>query len=161
MITKTEYEKLWELIKPVKAGMLTTWTGQMIHARPMQHVNENLEEGILYFFTNAGKGKAEEMERYEDICITYANHQTSKYVSISATAEVVHDKELINKYWNMFVSAWFPEGKDSPDLRILKIHPYAAEYWDSPESKMVQLFKIVKANVTSTMPDMGTNRRFS
>lgn len=161
MLTEQECRKLWELINPIKTGMLTNWTGKMLHSRPMQRVNKDFDDGILYFFTRPNEGKATEFADYNDVCITYASNGDSTFVSISATAEVVRDRDLIDKYWNSFVSAWFPEGKDSPNVAILKLHAYAAEYWDSPESKMVQLFKIAKANITHTMPDMGENRKFS
>ena len=158
MITSSEYNKLWELISPVKTGMLANWTGEMLHARPMQHVNSDLEEGILYFFTSDESGKALEIDHYNDVCITYSNISKSEFVSISATAEIVKDKVLIDKYWNAFVAAWFPEGKSSPNVSILKLHVYSAEYWDSVQSKTIQLFKILKANLTHTIPDMGENK---
>jgi general stress protein 26 len=159
MLTPQQQNQLWTRIKPIKCGMLTTWNGEFLHARPMQHVNNDFEGELLYF-TALHSAKADETKKYDDVCVTYADTDKSTYVSISGEAELIQDRSLIEKHWNMFVEAWFPEGKDSPEVAMLRIRPYRAEYWDAPASKMVQLFHIAKANLTHSQPNMGQNRKF-
>ena len=43
------------------------------------------------------------------------------------------------------MKAYFPAGKDDPDLVLVRIDVYKAEYWDVKESQPVQLFKMAKA----------------
>lgn len=159
MLTQYQKDELWDLIQPIKSGMLTTWNGDYLHARPMHHVNTNFDGELLYF-TNAHSAKVDETRQYDDVCVTYADIDDSTFVSISGVAELIQDRALIDKYWNKFVEAWFPNGKNDPEVAILRVRPHHAEYWDSPSSKMIQLFKIAKANVTHRQPDMGTNRKF-
>lgn len=159
MLIQEDKQKLWNLIKPIKSGMLTSWDGDSLHSRPMRHVNENLDDGVLMFFTRFASDKVEDMRKYDDVCVAYADTNNSTYVSISGKFEITNDQVLKDKYWNSFVSAWFPEGKDSDNVAILKVHAYEAEFWDSTSSSMMQLFKIAKANMTDTTPDMGENRK--
>lgn len=154
MLSTVETNKVWELIKPIKTGMLASWNGEFLHARPMRHVNDDFD-GTLLFFTKCDSGKVKEAKKFDDVCVTYADADDSSYVSLSGVAELTQDKALIDEHWNMFVKAWFPEGKEDPNLAIMKVQVYCAEYWDSTSSSMVQLFKIAKANVTGEIPDMG------
>ena len=62
--------------------------------------------------------------------------------------------------WNPFVAAWFPEGKEDPNVALIKIDVYMAEIWDTDKSDMVQLYEIAKANLTDSKPDMGENKKF-
>ena len=64
------------------------------------------------------------------------------------SAKIVTDRKKIDELWNPFVKVWFPEGKDDPELVLIKIAPHSAEYWDSSSSKMVVLFNMAKALVT-------------
>lgn len=159
MLTQAQKDELWDLIFTIESGMLTTWNGEYLHARPMQHVNKDFE-GELIYFTKAHSAKVDETRQYHDVCISYADVDDSTYVSISGVAEFTQDRALIDKYWNSAVEAWFPQGKDDPEVAILRIHPHHAEYWDASSSKMVQLFKIARANYTHLQPNLGRNRKF-
>ena len=64
------------------------------------------------------------------------------------TAQLIHDPKKIEKLWNPLIKVWFPEGKDDPELLLIKIDTHSAEYWDSSSSKMVVLFNMAKALVT-------------
>ena len=160
MLTQDEKNALWKLIEPIKTGMLTTWNGEFLHARPMQHANKDFD-GELLFFTSASSGKVNETQKYDDVCVSYSDTDETTFVSLSGVAQLTQDRELIDTHWNKFVEAWFPKGKNDPDVAILRVRPYCAEYWDSPSSKVVQLFKIAKANVTDTPPNMGDHRKFA
>ncbi|MBK8392959.1 MAG: pyridoxamine 5'-phosphate oxidase family protein [Saprospiraceae bacterium] len=50
--------------------------------------------------------------------------------------------------FNFFSKAWFPDGPNSPNLGLIKFVPTEAEFWDSPDWKVFQLFKMAKAVVS-------------
>ena len=157
MLTKQESDKLWELIEPARTAMLTTWNGDMLAARPMAHANEEFA-GTLYYFTDLTSEKIDEIKRYPSVNLSYVDG-TDVYVSLSGNAGTTRDPELIEKLWNPYVAAWFPKGKDTPDLGLLTVIPTKGEYWDSEESKMIELFKIAKANITGNEPEFVTNEK--
>ncbi len=159
MITQEQKQQLWTLIEPIGTAMLASWNGEYLHARPMVHVNDTFE-GELLFYTHMDSAKVDEISNYDDVCLSYMDTDKQCYVSLSGAAMFTQDKKLIDKHWNAFVAAWFPEGKDSRDIGLLRVHVYKAEIWDSPSSSMVQLFHIAKANMTNTKPDMGEHEKF-
>ncbi len=158
-MTPKDYDLLWQKIKPIKTCMFTTVDGDDLRARPMQLVQDEFD-GTLYFFTEANTPKVDEAQQHREVCLSFADVEDECFVSLSGMSRVNHDKRLIDKFWNPFVAAWFPEGKDSSNVTLLEIEVYAAEYWDATANRMVQLYEIAKANVTDTEPDLGENRKF-
>ncbi|HEY0051485.1 MAG TPA: pyridoxamine 5'-phosphate oxidase family protein [Pyrinomonadaceae bacterium] len=150
--------KLNDLIGDIEVAMLTTIDGGSLRSRPMQTQDFELD-GDLWFFTSSKTHKAEEIEKDNRVNVSYAEPGSNSYVSISGTAEIVRDRAKIDEYWNDILKAWFPEGKDSPDLVLLKVAVEQAEYWDSPSSTIVQLAGFVKAMVTGERADGGENRK--
>lgn len=151
-------KKLNDLIKEIDFAMLTTIDGGHLRSRPMQ--TQDFEfNGDLWFFTSSRTHKTEEIEKDNRVNVSYASPATNTYVSVSGTAEIVKDKAKIDEYWNDILKAWFPEGKDSPDLVLLKVAVEQAEYWDAPSSTIVQIAGFVKAMVTGERADGGENRK--
>lgn len=159
MITQAQMKELWEHIEDIKVGMLTSQTGNQLHARPMHNVQDEFH-GQLYFFTRMDSEKTDEINQHPQVCISYADADDDTYVSFTGTARIKRDQALINKYWNAFTAAWFPEGKDSPQVGLVEIDVQKAELWDTDKGTVAQLYQIAKANVTNTIPDMGENKKF-
>ncbi|HEX8289503.1 MAG TPA: pyridoxamine 5'-phosphate oxidase family protein [Pyrinomonadaceae bacterium] len=157
---KQSIVKLNDLIKGIKTAMLTTLDGGVLRSRPMQ-TQEFEFDGDLWFFTSSNTHKAEEIEKDNRINVSYAAPSVNTYVSVSGTAEIVKDQAKIDELWNEIHRAWFPEGKDSPDLVLLKIAVEQAEYWDSPSSTIVQIAGFVKAMVTGERADGGENEKLN
>lgn len=152
--------KLNDLIKGIKTAMLTTIDGGVLRSRPMQ-TQEFEFDGDLWFFTSSNTHKAEEIEKDNRVNVSYAAPSVNTYVSVSGTAEIVKDQAKIDELWNEIHRAWFPEGKDSPDLVLLKIAVEQAEYWDSPSSTIVQIAGFVKAMVTGERADGGEHEKIN
>lgn len=158
MLSKDETAKLWKMIKPVGTGMLANWNGDFLQSRPMQLVQDDFS-GSLYFFTHKSDTKVDEILHNREVNVAFSDPSKKTFVSVSGVATLVTDQATIDTYWNDVVSAWFPEGKNSADVALLKIDTYLAQYWDSPSSKLVQLYKITKANIKDETPNMGENKK--
>lgn len=153
---------IWNLIKDIKVGMMVTKATEddSMHGRPMTLV-QDAYDGTLYFFTSKKAAKVLEIDNDKDVCLTFSNPSDQAYVSLSGTAKLTDDKELIDRYWNSYVAAWFDEGKDHDDLGMLTIKINKGEHWDAKENKLVQLFEVAKANaLESKTPDLGENEKF-
>ncbi len=154
-------EKLNNLIEDIDFAMLTTVdTDGVLRSRPMA-TQEAEFDGTLWFFTSDKTHKVEEVERDNRVNASYAKPEDNVYVSVSGRARLVKDKEKIEELWNPILKAWFPEGLDDPTLSLLKISVEEAEYWDSPNSKIVQLVGFVKALVTGTPADGGDHGKIN
>lgn len=153
-------QKIWNYVKDIKVGMLTTLDGEVLRSRPM-HIVQDEYDGTLWFFTSASADKVTEVQQERAVAITFSDVKNDVFVSLSGTAKVSKDQKLIDKYWNAFVGAWFPEGKDSSDAALLEVKIHAGEHWDSTDSAVTQLFKVAAANITDKKPNMGENEKFS
>jgi len=151
-------EKVWDLIKDVKYAMMVTQNmdGGMF-ARPMANQKHDLE-GNLWFFTAADSPKVDEIEHYSRILLSYADPDENIYVSINGEAQVVRDQAKIDELWSEPLKAWFPKGKDDPNVTLIRVEPKSAEYWDNPSSTFVQAFGYLKGKITGKPEKMGENR---
>jgi len=74
---------------------------------------------------------------------------------VAGHGDVRQDREKIEQLWNPVVEAWFPEGKDSPNVGLLFVESDSAEYWDTPGGKVASALAFVKARATGNKPDVG------
>ncbi|WP_143961851.1 pyridoxamine 5'-phosphate oxidase family protein [Litoribacter populi] len=139
-----ELKRLRELIEKIELAMMVTQDGEELRARPMT-TSQMDEAGHLWFFTNEFSSKTGEILEHDEVNLSYADKGSNSYVSISGKASLVHDKNKVDELWSPILKAWFPEGKEDPDLALIKVVPHSSEFWDSNANKMVQLFKISKA----------------
>ena len=153
-------KKLNDLIEDIDFAMLTTIDGGHLRSRPMQTQTTEFD-GDLWFFTSSNTHKTDEIEKDNRVNVSYAAPDSNTYVSVSGTAEIVKDREKIDEYWNDILKAWFPEGKDSPDLVLLKVKVEQAEYWDAPSSRIVQIAGFLKALATGERADGGENEKIN
>ncbi len=157
---KESIEKLNELMKSIKTAMLTTIDGGVLRSRPMA-TQEIDEIGFIYFLTGATTHKDEEIKKDNRVNVSYAAPDDNTYVSVSGTGEIYHDQTKIDELWSPFYKAWFPEGKEDPNIRVLKVSIEQAEYWDSPSSTFVQAAGFLKALVTGKQADGGENEKIN
>ena len=151
-------ERAWELMKKIGFAMLVTRDGDKLRARPMSAYLER-ENNAIYFLTDARRHKDDEIARNPGINLSFADAAAQKYVSLTGTAVVSNDRAKIKELFSTEAKAWW-ESADDPNIRVLKITPDDAEYWDSPGT-VVSYVKMAAAAVTGTRPDIGENRKVS
>ncbi|MBS7455839.1 pyridoxamine 5'-phosphate oxidase family protein [Coralloluteibacterium stylophorae] len=121
--------ELGELIDGIDVAMLTTRTasGGMV-SRPLQTLRME-PSGDLLFFTSASSGKVDELTQHPEVNLGYAEPDKQVYVSVRGTATIERDRALIDDLWTPMAKAFFPEGKDDPDLVVLRVRIESADYW--------------------------------
>ncbi len=152
--------KLWELIKSTKFAMLTTEDGAHLRSRPMA-ASQSSFDGTLWFFTKASSHKVDEVQTDHRVGVSYSDPAAQNYVSMSGRATLVQDKAAIDEHWSELLATWFPNGKDDPDVALLRVDIAQAEYWDAPNSTMVHAYGYVKAKLTGTPPAGGENEKIT
>jgi general stress protein 26 len=154
--TAADIDRTWELMKKIGFAMLVTHDGDKLRARPMAaHVDR--DANTIYFLTDARRHKDEEIARNPNINLSFADASDQKYVSVTGIAEVSNDRAKIKELFSMPAKAWWDSAED-PNIRVLKVTPDDAEFWDSPGS-VISYVKMAAAAVTGTRPDIGTNRK--
>jgi general stress protein 26 len=152
-MTQSEKHHLKDLLKEFDTAMMITRTGKgSLHARPMRVADINAQ-GDLYFATAAQSAKVAEIEEHADATLIFQGGKT--FVSLRGKARVTKDRTLIDKLWSEAWRVWFPEGKDDPSLRLLKVDPRDAEYWGSSGLKgMSYVFDAAKACIKGEKPNI-------
>lgn len=152
--------KLQSLIKDAKVAMVATRAeGGRLHARPMVAAKTAFEDRALWFFTDRRSRKVDEAEDDDRVLLTYADWDSQSYVAIEGRAELVDDRARIDALWSEGVRTWFPKGKDDPNIVLFKVTVESAEYWDAPNSTMVQAYGYLKAVTTGKRPHPGETGR--
>lgn len=152
----SDLHQLSELIDGISVCMMTNLddTGALI-SRPMAPVEMDAY-GALWFFTDA---RFSTVKHLRSVNLAFADVESSTYVSIAGYCEVNTERSRIKSKWTSGVDAWFPEGPDSENVVLLKFVPETAEYWDVPESKMVQMFAMVASMVTGERTALGEHQK--
>lgn len=148
-------QKVWDMIKDIRVTLMATQDSNgKLHARPMVATQENFD-GTLWFFTRADSRKVEEIEQNPAVLLNYAEPSDQNYVAITGTAEIVRDRQLIQDMWSEGMRTWFPDGKEDPNIALVRVNAESAEYWDAPSSALVYAYGYVKARLTGESPDPG------
>ena len=122
-----DVKKLAKLIKGIGVAMMTTRDDDgTLRARPMQTQNREFD-GTLWFFTQAGSHKVDEINHEHQVNLSYAEPGDNRYDSGSGTATLVRDRAMIDELWTPVLKAWFPDGKDDPEVALLRVDVSKAE----------------------------------
>ena len=109
-------------------------------------------------FTTAG---GIEIKQDAHVNLSYAEPADQKFVSVSGKATLSKDRAKIDELWDPSVKAWFPEGKEDPELTIIKVTPTKGEYWDTSGNVMIHLFGLAKALATGKSYEPGDNQKIN
>ena len=161
MTQTSEKKTLWTLIKDIKFGMLThSHSNGELHSHPLTTQNKTGDEGNqLYFFISQRSELAKRMAIDNNVNVSYAHPGDDRYVSVSGQASIVDDQAKKDALFTVLAKAWFSGGATDPDLALLVIDIGHVEYWDSKDSKMVQLIKMATAAVTGNPPNVVTEHK--
>ena len=130
-----------------------------LHSRPMSSNGDIDDNGDIWFFTNASSHKVSEIQKLPKVNVSFADPANQHYISISGNAQLVRDQNKIEELWRPEFKMWFPEGKDDPDIALLRVSLEKAEYWDSPSSTVGFMLSFVSSLVTGKEADHGENKK--
>ena len=158
---QADVQKLGEMIKDIRIAMLTTMDEQgVLHSRPM--ATQQVEfDGDVWFFTSQETGKVGDITEYRQVNLAYVSTSDERYVSVMGNAEIINDVFKMKALWKPVMKAWFPEGLDDPNLRLIRVSAEKAEYWESNGGKAGSLLSIVKNLVTGSTGAEGKNEKIT
>ena len=155
-MSNDDVDRVWTLVKKIGFCMLSTHDGEDIRARPMAAYVER-DDHAIYFITDAASHKDEEIERNPHVGLAFADASNEKYVSITGRAAILNDRQKIRELWSTPAKAWW-DNPDDPSIRVLKVTPKDAQYWDRP-GKAVSYVKMLAAAVSNSRPSMGNRAK--
>jgi general stress protein 26 len=158
-------EELYGLIEGIEVAMLTTRrTDGRLVSRPMA-TQERHPGADLWFVTDVGTHKAEELEREPNVNVSYYRDRTREWVSVSGTAVVTQDRELIRALYKPDWRMWFGKvdevrdgGPDDPRLALIMVTADSVMYMKQDKPLPAVLFEVARGMVTGSRPELGEVR---
>lgn len=149
-------EKLKNLVDDIDIGMVCTFVAgsDYPHAVPMSR-QEVDEHGIVWFLFSSASETHQNLQQNNKVSLLYADVGNYDFLSINGTGEILQDKGRIDKYWNKIVAAWFEQGQEDPNIRVLKVTPREAHYWDNKTNKLVTFLKMAASGISGKEMDIG------
>jgi general stress protein 26 len=156
-LTAQEAEQaFWDSLKKSNTGLLGL-DQPGYHAQPMTAYREE-ETGTIWFFTREETDLAKDagVGGGQSAMFHYGSKDQNVWACIHGELSVHgHDREIIERYWNPVLAAWYPEGKDDPQLTILRFDGDDGRVWVNEGGLLKFGFEIAKANLTKSMPKAG------
>jgi len=149
---------VWSLMQEIKVPMVVTHDGDNggMRARPMAaHLDQ--DANAIFFLTDAEATKDDEIYLNGNVCLVFSDIRKQRYVSLTGRAELSDDRAKIKLLWSSIDSAFWSDEND-PSIRVLKIVPSVAEYWDRTGA-IASTVEMVKAALTGSEPELRSNEK--
>lgn len=146
-------EKLKELSEKAKTCMFITNLADKspYNSRPMG-LQECDTEGNLWFISSKKSGKNIQIEKDNNVQLYFMNNSDHEYLSIFGKAYIYDDKKTIEEKWSVVANAWF-DGKDDPDVSIIRVTPEEVYYWDTKFGKFVSMINFISTIIVGKNTD--------
>jgi general stress protein 26 len=163
-----QLDELYRLIEKIETAMFTTRRpdGRLV-SRPMA-TQKPEPIADLWYVTDIESHKLDELENDSNVNLGFLNTESWEWVSVSGTATVSTDRELIRSLYKPDWRAWFGKiddvrdgGPDDPRLALILVDADTAIYMKREKSKPVILFEVAKGLVTGDRPDFGEVRKLT
>ncbi len=156
MSTEAAVDKIWDLVASIDICMFVTWDGEHQRARPLSARPRRAEHRI-YVLTEAGTAKTEQIERFPQVTLAFADTRRHDYVVITGTARLSNDRAKIRDLWSAADKAWW-ESPDDPAIGLIEVEPDDAEIWKGP-NRLIAGAKMLAAAVTGAKVDFGESKK--
>lgn len=168
--TEKKLDDLYKLIDGIEVAMLTTrkLNGQLV-SRPMQ-TQRRTAGADLWFVTNWFDDKLDELALDPQCNVAYYRPGTGEWVSVSGTAIISRDRDLVQGLYKPDWKAFFPveEGNPKRDgsadderIALVLVEAESVVYSKLNKPRPMVLFQLIKSMVTGSAPKMGDLRHVS
>jgi len=146
-------KKLQELVDEIDICLFWTnlSTDEGSNARPMSTLNCD-EHGYLWFFSARDSDKNAELMKDDKVRLIYSHPGRNSYLIVNGVACVSTDRHKIEELWTPVAKAWFKEGKNDPNISLIKVKAKTAYYWDAEGNRMINFLKMIASVATGQEP---------
>jgi general stress protein 26 len=148
-------DRLWKALEDTRTGMLGLVGGdEHQHFQPMTAF-EDRPGDCLWFFTRDDTDLVRSLGSGHQAMYTLVTKDTKIYACLGGQVTRQADPEVVDRYWNPVVAAWYPHGKDDPHLVLLRFDLDDARVWFNDKGPVMFMVEVAKANLTRSFPDSG------
>lgn len=158
-------DDLYKLIDGIETCMFTTRrTDGSLVSRAMQ--TQRRTSGIdLWFMSNWFADKLDEISVDPNVNLSFYRDRTREWVSVSGTAIISRDRNLIHGLYQPDWKAWLGDeggerdgGPDDPRIALILVNAESVTYSKQNRPTPVVLFNIMKSMITGEPPKVADLR---
>jgi general stress protein 26 len=97
------------------------------HSEPMTAQIDDDQPNTLFFFA----GRDNRIAKGGDAMAQFVGKGHDFFACLAGNITTDNDRGQIDKLWNNQVEAWFPGGKEDPNLTLLRFDVDSAELWET------------------------------
>lgn len=148
-------DEFWDRIASVNAGLLDASAG--VRSVPMSHYPDRTANA-LWFITAKGTDLVDEVDGGpRDAAYRVSDGGKGLYAELHGSLSLSQDRAKLDKIWSPVAGAWFEDGKDDADIRLLCFTIAKGEVWATPTSGLTFMLGIARAQLMGSPPDMGSH----
>ena len=127
--TRVRLEKqLWDELDDSPFVMLGLQGVDDSFTRPM---TAQVDDRQIYFFAARSEDLVKGLGRSSRAIATYASKGHDLFASIHGTLHLDNNREVIDRLWNPVIASWYRDGKDDPDLALIRFDTERADVWEA------------------------------
>ncbi|KAI1819243.1 pyridoxamine 5'-phosphate oxidase [Xylaria intraflava] len=168
--TQQKIEALDKFVSTCKFGMMTTRdrpSGRLV-SRCMAIAAKESGSMDYLFFTNTESHKTDELKNDPHVNIAFLD-SSGQWASISGTASIETDRDLITKYYSPTLKAWMGDlrdgkhdgSKNDPRIGIIRVKMVTATYVLTDRTVLGRMVEIAKGMVTGTPANVNKIREIT
>lgn len=120
--------KFWEELESSPFVMLGLQGVDDDFTRPM---TAQIDNGTIYFFADRTEDLVKGLQQSDRAIATFSGKGHKLFASIHGRLELSNDRQVIERLWNPVIASWFKDGKDDPDLALLRLDGKSADVWEA------------------------------
>jgi general stress protein 26 len=147
---------LFDELDDAREGMLGI-DGSGQHFQPMTH-NVDRSAEALWFITFRQSDLLDAIGAGADCHFTVVGKRGDFHACVRGRIAEVKDEAKLDELWNPVNNAWFAEGREDPNVVLLKLDLRDAAIWASTSSTVWFGLEILRANLSKDhVPDIGSH----
>ncbi len=87
--------------------------------------------GPIYFFASKNEGIGQDLKAGARAIATFVSKGHGIFAHIHGTLHADDDRAVIDRLWNPFAAVWYKDGKDDPNLLLIRFEATRADIWES------------------------------
>ena len=100
------------------------------HSEPLSAQLDQDQVDTLFFFI----GRDNRVAGTDRLMLQFVSKGHDFFACLAGRGRINNDRALIDKLWDKRVEAWFPNGKEDPNLALLQVDIDSAELWETDVS---------------------------
>ena len=131
-------EQFWSSLSDSPFVMLGLAGVDDAHTQPMTAQFDDDLPNRLWFYTNRQNRLVEGLTESSRGMAAFSAKGHKLFASLHGRLSLDTDRAIVERFWSPVAAAWYEQGKDDPDLRMLRLDLERGEIWQATTSNFLQ-----------------------